>query len=173
VQIDVERLVSHPHRATTQFERFSVFTRHQLVVVKSFRWLVRCRFNRSSKVDSPDTAVPGRALRSMHTGQNSIAPENSLPQLGQVRWRSALMGLTVLPRRLKLRKEHGFPRQPAAAQLGNQVHGSEPLAIPSSTERCETRRRPLLASCGAASIVTPVGQTREYHMQSEFGISHF
>jgi hypothetical protein len=27
----------------------------------------------------------------MQTGQNSIAPENSLPQLGQVRWGSALM----------------------------------------------------------------------------------
>jgi hypothetical protein len=32
----------------------------------------------------------------MHTGQNSIAPESSLPQLGQVRWDSVLMGLTVL-----------------------------------------------------------------------------
>jgi hypothetical protein len=89
----------------------------------------------------------------MQTGQNSIAPENSLPQLGQVRWGSAFMDLTVLPRRLKLRKDHGFPRRPAAARLGNQVPGSESLAIPSSTERCETRRRRLLASCGPASIV--------------------
>jgi hypothetical protein len=32
----------------------------------------------------------------MQTGQNSIAPENSLPQLGQVRWGSVLMDLTVL-----------------------------------------------------------------------------
>jgi hypothetical protein len=32
----------------------------------------------------------------MHTGQNSIAPENSLPQLGQVRWGSLLIGLTAL-----------------------------------------------------------------------------
>src|SRR6516165_9547630 len=32
----------------------------------------------------------------MHTGQNSIAPENSLPQLGQVRWGSALMLLIAL-----------------------------------------------------------------------------
>jgi hypothetical protein len=32
----------------------------------------------------------------MHTGQNSIAPENSLPQLGQVRWGSMLMILTAL-----------------------------------------------------------------------------
>jgi hypothetical protein len=32
----------------------------------------------------------------MQTGQNSIAPENSLPQLGQVCWGSVLMGLTVL-----------------------------------------------------------------------------
>src|SRR5271169_135024 len=37
VQIDVERLVSDPHRAATQLERFLVFTRHQLVVLKSFR----------------------------------------------------------------------------------------------------------------------------------------
>jgi len=27
----------------------------------------------------------------MHTGQNSIAPENSLPQLGQVRWSSVVI----------------------------------------------------------------------------------
>src|SRR5215469_13057449 len=90
----------------------------------------------------------------MQTGQNSIAPESSLPQLGQVRCGSVFMDLTVLPRRLKLRKEHGFPRQPATARPGNQVAGSEPLAIPSSSERCETPRRPLLASFGAASIVT-------------------
>src|SRR5580704_19145403 len=43
VQIDVERLVSDPHRAATQLERFPVFTRHQFVVLKSFRLLVRCR----------------------------------------------------------------------------------------------------------------------------------
>src|ERR1700740_2191181 len=43
VQIDVERLVSDPHRAATQLERFPVFTRHQLVVLKPLRWLVRCR----------------------------------------------------------------------------------------------------------------------------------
>jgi hypothetical protein len=32
----------------------------------------------------------------MHSGQNSIASESSLPQLGQVRWRSVLMVLTAL-----------------------------------------------------------------------------
>ena len=50
----------------------------------------------SEAEDSPDSTPPARALRSMQTGQNSIAPENSLPQLGQVRWGSALMGLTAL-----------------------------------------------------------------------------
>src|SRR5262249_58688269 len=45
----------------------------------------------------------------MHTGQNSIARENSLPQLGEVRWGSVFMALPVLPRRLKLRNGHGFP----------------------------------------------------------------
>jgi hypothetical protein len=32
----------------------------------------------------------------MQNGQNSIAPENSLPQLGQVRWSSVFMDLTDL-----------------------------------------------------------------------------
>jgi hypothetical protein len=32
----------------------------------------------------------------MHTGQNSIAPESSLPQLGQVRMSSFFMRLTAL-----------------------------------------------------------------------------
>jgi hypothetical protein len=32
----------------------------------------------------------------MQTGQNSMAPENSLPQLGQMRWGSVFMDLTVL-----------------------------------------------------------------------------
>jgi hypothetical protein len=47
----------------------------------------------------------------MQTGQNSIAPENSLPQLGQVRWGSVLIGLTVLRMRSKHRKGHGFPHR--------------------------------------------------------------
>jgi hypothetical protein len=93
----------------------------------------------SSKEDSPDSTPPARPLRSMHTGQDSIAPENSLPQRGQVRWDSVFMDLTILPRRLKLPNEHGFPRQPAAGWLGNQVLGSEPRAIPSSAKQYETR----------------------------------
>jgi hypothetical protein len=35
----------------------------------------------------------------MQTGQNSIAPENSFPQLGQVRWHSVFTILTPLNRR--------------------------------------------------------------------------
>jgi hypothetical protein len=31
----------------------------------------------------------------MQTGQNSIASENSLPQIEQVRWGSLLIGLTA------------------------------------------------------------------------------
>src|SRR5260221_6095791 len=46
--------------------------------------------------DSPDLGPPTRPRRSMHTGQSSIAPESSLPQLGQVRWGSVLMTLTAL-----------------------------------------------------------------------------
>jgi hypothetical protein len=50
----------------------------------------------------------------MHTGQNSIASENSLPQLGQVRWGSSFIGLTAL--------------QPQP----------EPKATPRSNEWCES-----------------------------------
>jgi hypothetical protein len=69
----------------------------------------------------------------MHTGQNSIAPEDSFPQLGQVRLGSVFMDLNVLLSRVKLRNEHGFPRQSAAARLGTQVPDSEPVAMTSST----------------------------------------
>src|SRR5580704_1908691 len=50
----------------------------------------------SETEDSPDSTPPGRPLRSMHTGQHSIAPESSQPQLGQVRRSSVFMGLTAL-----------------------------------------------------------------------------
>src|SRR5271156_4176283 len=46
VQIDVERLVSDPHRATAQLERFPVFPFHQVIVFKSLRYLFRCRLDR-------------------------------------------------------------------------------------------------------------------------------
>jgi len=46
-------------------------------------------------------------------------------QLRQVRWGSVFMDLIVLPRRLKLRKEHGFCRQPVATRLGNTMGLSE------------------------------------------------
>jgi hypothetical protein len=52
----------------------------------------------------------------MHTGQNFIAPESSLPQLGQVRWGSVFMDLTAL--------------QPQ----------SEQKAPPRSTEWCESSK---------------------------------
>jgi len=85
-------------------------------------------FGRSAKVWSCRERVNACALQ---TGQNSIAPENSLPQLGQVRWGSVLMGLTAL-----------------------QPH-SEPKATPRSTEWCEIDRRPL-ANDGLGSIVIPL-----------------
>src|SRR6516165_6169451 len=46
VEIDVERFVSDPHRTATQLDRLPAFARYQLVVLKSFWWLVRCRLDR-------------------------------------------------------------------------------------------------------------------------------
>src|SRR6516162_2542644 len=45
VQIDVERLVSDPHRTATQLDRFTVFARHQLIMLKSLKRLFRCRLH--------------------------------------------------------------------------------------------------------------------------------
>jgi hypothetical protein len=50
----------------------------------------------SEAEDSLDSTPSARAFRSTQTGQNSIAPENSLPQLGQMRWGCVLMALTVI-----------------------------------------------------------------------------
>src|SRR5262249_36596332 len=78
--------------------------------------------------------------------------------LGQVRWCSAFMDLTILLKRYKLCREHEFSLKPSAVQCENHLPGCEPRAIPSSTEWCEASLRPLLPSCGRASIVTPVDQ---------------
>jgi hypothetical protein len=59
----------------------------------------------------------------MHTGQNSIAPENSLPQLGQVRLGSVLMALPAVQPQPELK------------------------ATPRSTERCEIGQHGSLANC--------------------------
>src|SRR5262249_43083609 len=41
-QMDVERLVSDPHRTATQLDRSTVFARHQLVMLKSLQDLFGC-----------------------------------------------------------------------------------------------------------------------------------
>src|SRR5271165_229410 len=46
VQIDVKRLVSNPHCTATQLDRFPIFARHQLIVLKSVRPVLRCRLER-------------------------------------------------------------------------------------------------------------------------------
>src|ERR1700722_13197670 len=59
-QIDVECLVSDSHGTATQLDWFPIFPRHQLIVLKSFRYLFQCwidlfterrpaRFNPGSK----------------------------------------------------------------------------------------------------------------------------
>src|SRR5262249_48994091 len=59
LQIDVECLVSDPHRTATQLDRFPVLTRHQFVVLKSLRWLFRCcRLERILGNRSPARLIP-------------------------------------------------------------------------------------------------------------------
>ena len=93
MQIDVDRFVSYPHRTAAQLDRFPIFARHQFIMLKSLpRLFRRFRLDGFLEVeDSPGSTPAARALRSMQTGQNSIAPENSFPHVGQVRWASVLM----------------------------------------------------------------------------------
>src|SRR6516165_10310361 len=62
-QIDVERFVSDPHRTATQLDRFPAFARHQFVVLKSFRWLVRYRLQR----------IPSRRLARLNAASKTLA----------------------------------------------------------------------------------------------------
>src|SRR5271167_4525279 len=71
----------------------------------------------SQEEDSPDSTPSARAMRSKQTGQSSIGPENSLPQIEQTRWSSVLMVLTAV--------------QPQP----------EPKATPRFTEWCEIGRQ--------------------------------
>ena len=97
-QIDVERFVSDPHRTATQLDRSPVFARNQLIVVKSLLCFYWCRFERIPIEDPPDSTPPAETLTKHANRQNSIAPENSLPQLGQVRLVSVLIFLDALRR---------------------------------------------------------------------------
>src|SRR5580700_785910 len=63
VQIDVERLVSDPHRTATQLDRFSVFALHQLIVLKSLRCLFRRRLE----------CIPRRRLAGLNVASESLA----------------------------------------------------------------------------------------------------
>src|SRR5208337_1283231 len=63
VQINVERLVSDAHCTATQLDRFPVFARHQLVVVKSLRWLLRHRLE----------CIPRRRLAGFNPASKTLA----------------------------------------------------------------------------------------------------
>ena len=65
----------------------------------------------------------------MQTGQNSIAPENSLPQLGQVRLGSVLMDLTALQSQPQPTREPMKPESRLSSEegLASAVNLARPL----------------------------------------------
>jgi hypothetical protein len=90
-------------------------------VLKAFWWLVRCRLECIPRRRFPGLSPPARPLRSMHTGQNSIPPENSLPQLGQMRWGSALMLLIAV-------QSHPQPETTPLSTDWCEIGPAQPLA---------------------------------------------
>src|SRR6516164_7382863 len=80
-------------RAIASFKNKRVLNAARRTFKDGFRIYTPHRAKRLEVLPAVENA---RALRSMQTGQNSIAPENSLPQFGQVRWDFVLMDLTAL-----------------------------------------------------------------------------
>jgi hypothetical protein len=128
VQINVDRFISDPHRTATQLDRFSIFARHQLIMLKSLPWVLRRRLECTLRQRLVGLNVISKTLAKHADRAESIVPKNSLPQLGQVRWESVLTDLTIL-----------WPQ-------------SEPT--PRSIEWCEIVQRHPLANVGPASIAS-------------------
>ena len=92
MQIDVERLVSDPHSAATQLDRFAIGIQDQFIVLESPNLrpvsLLSDVGRATSWTGSPIAASsPPKALRRIQTGQNclSAVAKNFVPQTGQVR----------------------------------------------------------------------------------------
>ena len=82
---------------------------------------------------------PARPLRSMQTGQNSIVPEKSLPQLAQVRWDSLLMFLTAF----QPQPETNNRASSSSAEPSSNIASGSPLG------------GPLWMMCQISSIIKP------------------
>ena len=113
VQIDVERLVSDPHRTATQLDRFPVFALHQLIMLKSLRCLFRCRLDvyprrQKTRRTQPRQREPCEACR---PDRIPLLQKTHYHKSGRCVWASVFMGLTALRMRSEPRKAHGSPRQ--------------------------------------------------------------
>jgi hypothetical protein len=81
----------------------------------------------SSEEHASDSLAAPRTIWSKHTEQNSIAPENSLPQLGQVRLSSVFMGLTDLQPQLGCARVSTNEQDSAAQVLALKSAGCEKI----------------------------------------------
>ena len=75
-------------------------------MLKAFRWLVRWRLNCFLERRLHGFNPGSKTLAQMHTGQNSMAPENSFPQLGQVHWGLVLTVVTALQGDVSRQQDH-------------------------------------------------------------------
>src|SRR5260370_1839768 len=62
VQVDVERLVSHPHCTATQLDRFAVFALYQFIVLKSLHRQLQCRLDRFLRTRLAGFSPTGESL---------------------------------------------------------------------------------------------------------------
>ena len=105
--------------------------------------------------------------RSMQTGQNSIAPENSLPQLGQVRWGSVLIFLTTSPRP----QPKASPRSAERCELGQHSSWRTVFPVARAIESCAytsaSNRISEHISCGSRPVAPAAARSTPGMFRSE------
>jgi hypothetical protein len=100
----------------------------------------------------------------MHTGQNSIAPENSLPQLGQVRFASVLMDATALPPQ--------FGRKSTAPSTEwCKIGLSDPIRQLEINTEHNHRKRPKHGEVSLSEIDDVCGPINEHESKRDQGIN--
>jgi hypothetical protein len=108
-QINVECLVSYP--IAPRPDSIS-FPSSSLTTSKWSKRSVPLSTTVALKARSEQGSVSSfKALRKVQIGQNSTAPENSLPHPGQIRLSSVFMALAALPMQPERRKAHESPRR--------------------------------------------------------------
>src|SRR6516162_6491189 len=112
LQIDVERLISNPHRTATQLDRFPVFACHKLILLESLQRLFWCRLEciprrRVARLNPTGKTLAEQAYRTEFHCFRKLITATQAGALG-LRFHGSDRSSEAIK---ALRKELGFPRR--------------------------------------------------------------